>query len=68
VRGQHEELHPPRHQPLDHLAHRRRLYRAHPQLRERAAQIRAAQKSHKKTKPLIDEQQAAMLRLLREGN
>lgn len=45
----------------------RRLYRKHPQLRERAEAIAAARRQHRKTKPLIEEQQNDMLRLLREN-
>ncbi|KSV95421.1 hypothetical protein [Sinorhizobium sp. GL28] len=45
----------------------RRLYRAHPQLRERHAAIKAARRAHKPTKQIINEQQQDMLRLLREN-
>jgi hypothetical protein len=45
----------------------RRLLRAHPQIRERAQAIKAARRSHRKTKPLIDEQQEEMIRLLKAG-
>ncbi|MGJ7039189.1 hypothetical protein J2Y63_002444 [Shinella sp. BE166] len=45
----------------------RRLYRANPKLRTRRAEIKAARKSHKSTKPLLDEQQREMLRMLRSG-
>lgn len=44
----------------------RRLYQAHPQLRERHAAINAARRAHKPTKQIINEQQQDMLRLLRE--
>ena len=45
----------------------RRLYRKHPQLRERAEAIAAARRNHRKTKQLQEEQQNDMLRLLREN-
>lgn len=45
----------------------RRLYRANPSLKARSAEIRAARKAHKSTKPLLDEQQREMLRMLKAG-
>jgi len=46
----------------------RRIYRRYPHLKERAAAIQAARRAHKPAKHIIEEQQADMLRLLREGN
>ncbi|SDA47921.1 hypothetical protein [Sinorhizobium sp. NFACC03] len=45
----------------------RRVYRKHPQLRERAEAIAAARQNHRKTKQLQEDQQNDMLRLLREN-